>query len=402
MAYFWIALLLAAALFGHGALWVALVNRLNAFGADHRLLRWINRTALVACIVLALLITGWAVTIFSSALSIEHDSIPEERRPGPLTAAAWGYVIACWIMAGWTAAVWFYRRLQAGHWTAVKSLSDRYLDVAQRTGEPLADGFKGRLFAFMPGNQVFHLHVRTIEIGLPNMPAALEGLSLVHLSDLHLAGHTRQRYFEEVVRQANELDGDLHVITGDILDRRECLSWLPSTLGQLNSRHGTYFVLGNHDNRGCTPEDLRARLAECGLIDVGGGQRTLMIDEMPLMMVGNEAPWQKGPVAIQNLPHSPSDAAVLSIVLSHSPDQIGWAARHGFDLLLAGHVHGGQVRLPVVGPLLAPSWYGVKYACGTFYRPPTVMHVTRGISAMRPLRINCPPELTKIVLRALR
>ena len=66
--------------------------------------------------------------------------------------------------------------------------------------------------------------------------------------------------------------------------------------------------------------------------------------------------------------------------------------------MLAGHTHGGQIRFPFIGPIVAPSWWGVRHACGTFHAPPTVMHVSRGISAKTPLRMNCPPELGCLVL----
>ncbi len=67
--------------------------------------------------------------------------------------------------------------------------------------------------------------------------------------------------------------------------------------------------------------------------------------------------------------------------------------------MLAGHTHGGQIRFPLVGAIFAPSRFGVRYACGVFHETPTVMHVSRGLSGLDPLRYNCAPELTKLVLR---
>jgi len=90
----------------------------------------------------------------------------------------------------------------------------------------------------------------------------------------------------------------------------------------------------------------------------------------------------------------------LRIVLSHSPDQLKWAQTHDADLLLAGHTHGGQVCFPLVGAILTPSRVGVKYSSGIFYAPPTIMHVTRGVSGRFPIRLNCPPEMARLVLRA--
>lgn len=71
-----------------------------------------------------------------------------------------------------------------------------------------------------------------------------------------------------------------------------------------------------------------------------------------------------------------------------------------FDLMLAGHLHGGQFCIPLIGPMLLPSRKGVKFASGTFYTRPTIMHVSRGISAELPLRLNCEPELAQLVLHS--
>jgi len=68
--------------------------------------------------------------------------------------------------------------------------------------------------------------------------------------------------------------------------------------------------------------------------------------------------------------------------------------------MLAGHTHGGQIRLPVVGPIVSPSYYGVHYASGVFYVRPTLLHVSRGLSGEEALRINCRPEVSKLVLRS--
>jgi predicted MPP superfamily phosphohydrolase len=117
-----------------------------------------------------------------------------------------------------------------------------------------------------------------------------------------------------------------------------------------------------------------------------------------LILAGNELPWFRNVPDMSACPQTIDGHRPLRVLLSHSPDQIGWARTHDFDLLLAGHNHGGQIRLPLVGPVFSPSCFGVKYASGTFEESPTLMHVSRGISGKTPLRYNCPPELTKLVL----
>src|SRR5262249_32468011 len=89
----------------------------------------------------------------------------------------------------------------------------------------------------------------------------------------------------------------------------------------------------------------------------------------------------------------------LRVLLAHTPDRYAWARARGFDLMLAGHTHGGQICFPVIGPTVCPSLYGTKYASGFFHERPTLLHVNRGTASLFPLRINCPPELSKLVLR---
>ena len=90
--------------------------------------------------------------------------------------------------------------------------------------------------------------------------------------------------------------------------------------------------------------------------------------------------------------------SAFRILLSHSPDQLPFAQAHSCDLMLAGHTHGGQIRLPWLGALISPSWYGWRYAGGTYHVPPTLMHVSRGLSGKQPIRLNCPPEIALLVL----
>ena len=83
------------------------------------------------------------------------------------------------------------------------------------------------------------------------------------------------------------------------------------------------------------------------------------------------------------------------------PDNIRWARRKGMDLMLSGHVHGGQIRFPVVGSMLVPSRYSRRYDCGVFAEGPTLLHVSRGLSGEHPLRFGSRPEVTRLTLRCV-
>jgi predicted MPP superfamily phosphohydrolase len=203
------------------------------------------------------------------------------------------------------------------------------------------------------------------------------------------------------VRLANEWSPDLVALTGDLVDDTRYIEWIPDTLGQLRGKHGCYFVLGNHDKR-VDEVKLRETLVTSGLVDLGSRTRRIAVGGRQMLLAGNERPWFGTAPTLSPCPEIERTERPLRIALAHSPDQFAWARKNDVDLLLAGHTHGGQIQVPGVGPLWAPSHRGVKYASGTFHKNPTTMHVSRGLSGLTPLRINCPPELTLLVLRCAR
>jgi predicted MPP superfamily phosphohydrolase len=158
-------------------------------------------------------------------------------------------------------------------------------------------------------------------------------------------------------------------------------------------------VLGNHDKRMPDVGRVRQLLNETGLEDLGGRCSQAQWQGCRVLLAGNERPWFPA-VSDDLLKQTMSlpGATPFRLLVSHSPDQFRWARRHGFDLMLAGHNHGGQMRFPLLGPLVSPSLYGTRYSGGVYYEPPTLLHVSRGISGEHPLRWNCPPELAQLKL----
>ena len=145
--------------------------------------------------------------------------------------------------------------------------------------------------ARLPLNEILRLEVSEWMLDVPRLPPALDGLSIVHLSDFHFTGRVGKAYFREVVRISNELQPDLVALTGDIVDKPACLDWIADTLGRLAARHGVYFILGNHDLRLGDVGRVRRTLEQSGLVDLGGQQRRIEIDGHPVLLAGNERPW---------------------------------------------------------------------------------------------------------------
>ena len=253
-----------------------------------------------------------------------------------------------------------------------------------------------RSVALLPGNQQFSLEVSTKTYSLPRLPQAWEGLSIVHFADTHFRGAVTRRYFENVCEHARALKPDLFVFSGDLFDDLALMDWLEPTLGQLKAPLGQYFILGNHDWY-LGSNVVRQEYERHGWIDLSSRCIELKSDKSgpPIVIAGDETPWMgKHP----DLSHVSPET--FRILLSHTPDNVYWAQKQKFDLMLAGHTHGGQIRLPLLGPVYAPSRYGCRFASGVFWMDPTLMYVSRGISGREPIRYNCVPELTKLVLRS--
>lgn len=275
---------------------------------------------------------------------------------------------------------------------ALLASRSRTLNIEDRLGyRPTGKG-PYQFLTQMPKNEVFHIEVAEKEFCLPRLPKRWNGLSILHLTDLHFSGAITQAYFDHVVELSAQLEPDLIVFTGDLLDDQKLTEWLPATLGQLYAPLGRYFVLGNHDWY-LQPELTRQAFQDIGWTNVAGECLTIEHCGQSLVIGGSERPWMG---EHPDYRASPGDA--FRLLLSHTPDNIPWAKSQGVDLMLAGHNHGGQIAFPVIGPVFAPSIYGCRYADGAFWEEPTLLYVSRGVSGRQPLRWGCPPELTKLTL----
>lgn len=378
---------------GHIGFWCLVFNRIHATAWP----RWVRKLS-ERFIVLAVVAPIVWLSFYAWKSGVET--------PQRLLNWHWTryWLIGCGLLGLLFTAQWLYRKLTFRLPAAVVECRIERFSMAPERGHidrpKLLHGFLAKILGWIPFNESLSLSVQKMSFQLA-VPKSLDGFKICQLSDLHFTGQIGIEYFQAIVAKANAFEPDLIVITGDLVDERECLDWLDSTVGRLQAKYGVYYVLGNHDLRIKNEPELRARLARLGLISTAGRWLFVEHNGVELAITGTERPWFPEVVAADES----STAALLSkcqlrILLSHSPDQLNWAKPFRFDLMFAGHTHGGQIAVPVVGPLVAPSKYGTRYASGTFQIGAMLMHVSRGISGDEPIRIGSPPELGLFTLRS--
>ena len=269
-----------------------------------------------------------------------------------------------------------------------------------RLGYRPVRGVLRRTLSQLPFNDALSVEINEKVLEVPRLDHRLDGISIAHVSDLHLDGTVDKEFFRCAVELVNAMRADFVVLTGDIVDGEAQIDWLSEILGGLRAPFGVYFILGNHDLKVPSLARLRHVLGEAGLIDVGGRWLRLNLRDVSVVLAGDELPWIPPAVDLRDCPPPSSQQGPLRILLAHTPDRLNWARRNEFDVMLAGHTHGGQLRFPVIGPLVSPCRQGVRYDANVFHLPPTILHVSRGLSETFPLRLRCPGELTRLVLRA--
>ncbi len=369
-------LIISIALAGHIAIGCFVFNQVHATSWS----REIRKTSEKFIYALVFLLAIWLVWFWFSA-----------RPEGLLANVFLGYMFVCCCVFVAVITQWVYRKVQHRKPESVISERRHLVDLMPHLTTTPYRGKQANLLRWVPGNQSLRLSIEHRVFELPRWPQGLDGLVIAHLSDLHLTGKITKEYFEHVVRHCNECGPDVICLTGDIIDNVNCIPWLPELLGPLQARFGKFYCLGNHDKRARDEANLRSVIESTGFKRAGNRWQEVEIRHNSFYLAGNELPWFEG---AESLP----DGVELfpKVVLSHSPDQYFWAQSKAVDLMLAGHTHGGQIRLPFIGPIVTSSRHGVRFASGTFVNNGTIMHVSRGLSADDPIRWNCPPELAII------
>ncbi|MDG1897365.1 MAG: metallophosphoesterase [Fuerstiella sp.] len=384
--YAGIALLLLACI-GNAAWWAILVNRAHSLRYDASNLKYVRKLHDVGIILfppLAFWFMGWT----ESGL----------LRGGSVTELPFVLqVLLMFALCGLLPFICSVLRWQARQAPAeLLKATSQHFDVLKiqhvESDRQAVRGERIPLLAKFPGNQIHRLEVTRKYLSLPGRQADAgrnrRTIKVAQLSDTHFVGCPGRRYFEFATDRLCELQPDIFVFTGDLIDDEELFPWAFDMFSRLSGVAPGYSILGNHDWR-LNHGRIRKGLVDTGWVDLGEKHTSISIGDVSVLLAGTEAPW------IGSNPEVPVPGDEdVRILLSHSPDQRNYAHQQQFDLMLCGHNHGGQVVLPVIGPVYAPSRYGVKYAGGTYRHQQMLIHVSRGLGAQEALRLNCCPEVT--------
>jgi uncharacterized protein len=274
--------------------------------------------------------------------------------------------------------------------------------------------------------------VRRIEIPVPNLTPALDGMKIVQLSDIHLSSYMSRAQVRRAVNMANDLGADLAVVTGDLVTGAgDPIADCVDEIRHLYAPLGTWGCNGNHEIYAHAEDTAAYLYAQAGmkLLRQSSAQVTFKGAKFNLIGVDYQREYNgRGqrqqmlagiePLVRRDMPN---------ILLSHNPNSFNRAAELGIELSLAGHTHGGQIQVEILDHRLSPARFISDYIAGLYQRPMFApapheragsvvstsrkftpesspmasIYVNRGLGTVgAPVRLGVPPEISLIVLRA--
>jgi predicted MPP superfamily phosphohydrolase len=244
-------------------------------------------------------------------------------------------------------------------------------------------------------------------LSFPDLPEALDGLSIVQISDLHAGVFMEGWELEPYIEIVNDLKPDIVVITGDIISwGAHYIEPAVAALGKIKCNRGVYAIMGNHDFYGDT-EELCTNLEKAGITVLRNQWEKIGVSNgaSPLYLIGVDDVWatrhfKKRNISLRDIISGIPERS-FKLLLSHNPTLFDEAAAHGIQLTLSGHTHAGQIIFPF------PQEHGYSFArliykrdYGLYRTGDSFLYINRGLGVIGPpLRINCPREITRIIFK---
>ncbi len=248
--------------------------------------------------------------------------------------------------------------------------------------------------------QRFRLTLREQKIAIPSLPRELEGLRIVQVTDIHLSPFLSEKELAQAIGLANETKAHLALMTGDLISAKgdpldECLRQVAGLRADL----GIFGCLGNHERYAGVEDYTEAQGARLGIRFLRNSAAKMNFGGASLNLLGVDyqrasRPYLAGTERLM-------DPTAFNVLLSHNPDVFPVAARKGLPLTIAGHTHGGQVRIEILEQDLNVARFFTPYVDGLYQKDGSSIFVSRGIGTIGvPARLGAPPEVALLTLTA--
>jgi len=294
--------------------------------------------------------------------------------------------------------------------------------------------FLGAMYGFAA--ERLNYQVRRVEIPLPNLPSALDGMQIVQISDIHLSSYMSRTQVRRAVDMANELGADLAVVTGDLITGSgDSIADCIDEIRHLHAPLGIWGCNGNHEIYARAEDEAAYLYAQAGMKLLRQENAQITFKGAPFNLIGVDYQRERTPRGQRQQTLARLQPLVrrdmINILLSHNPNTFNRAAELGVELSLAGHTHGGQIQVEILDHRLSPARFITDYIAGLYQRPlfapapneraasnasptrasspslfalssPPMAHiyVNRGLGTVgAPVRLGVPPEISLIVLR---
>ena len=253
------------------------------------------------------------------------------------------------------------------------------------------------------------LELNTYTISSSKLSQSFDGYRIAHVSDLHNAEMGKDN--EKLLTILRDADPDMIAITGDLIDSRSTnVEIALNFIREAVKIAPCYYVIGNHEARVNEYDELKSGMESAGIIVLEDARTEISLDGDTITLIGvNDPSYQTDylfgdseTVMNTKLEELRTENGEFTVLLSHRPELFDAYTDHGMDLVLSGHAHGGQFRLPFIGGVVAPN-QGLfpEYDAGIYTEGNTNMLVSRGVgNSILPFRINNRPEVILIVLQA--
>src|SRR6266849_2072470 len=285
--------------------------------------------------------------------------------------------------------------------------------------------FLGAMYGFAAERLNYQIH--RVDIPISNLSAALDGMTIVQLSDIHMSGYMPRAQVRRAVDMANDLGANLAVVTGDFITGagdplEECIE----EVRRLSAPLGIYGCNGNHEIYADAEDRAQDLFAQQGLKLLRYEKVRITFNGAQLNLIGVDDQRERAPggrkVSALTGIESLIRKDLRNILLSHNPNSFNRAAELGIELSLAGHTHGGQIQVEILDHRLSPARFITDYVAGLYMRPlftpaktvasqkflhaaalqgpHSAIYVNRGLGTVgAPVRLGVPPEISLLTLR---